>query len=250
MRPPSRLQNGSIKRVEAEAAETMGAGQMEFGDTYRKAAMVIASLDRQAADEVLERLPEQHAAAIRQILVDVPCEVTPQQSEAIREFLEPEPIEGPDDSDPSGGVMSLLDDEVSPTVADAPADKLLRLSDVAIVSLLQHERTSVVAAVLSIMPGARSASLLSQCTPELASRVLNALGSMSVPDSAAMATLLDYLLEQCATQDLAQPRDGRQQGPLQAILANLDDPHRGAMLQDLANKNPMLAARLGQQPAA
>ena len=81
MRPQNHLRSSLIGQVKAHL--------MSVGNGFRRAAMIIASLDRQAADELLDRLPDGQAAAIRNEILTMPESDTDERQAVIRDFLHP-----------------------------------------------------------------------------------------------------------------------------------------------------------------
>ena len=209
--------------------------------------MVIASLDRKAADTMLQRLPSNQADAIRRAIMSLSDLDHREQQAAIRDFLT-QPV-GKDQAKQPAERAVVDDRPISEPVRSAsPAvQELQTLSDDAIAEGIYHERIATICAVVAVLPGRRAARIIRQLDPEKQPRVLNALGQGIVPNAPAVEVAARHIADHYAQSAKLglQHRDA-----LQAILDEVGAEEQQKMLEDLARTNPLLAKRLGWQQYA
>ena len=150
-------------------------------NVYRRAALVVASLDRVAAQEVITRMPEDQANRIRQELTTLNATDTGERELEVARFLATNRASDlPSDRDHAAEhLVPSTTMRQAPTLADnsvpapgASLDDLLKQPDETIATHLMHERSSVVAALLSASPRHRAAGVLRELPPAMQSRVL------------------------------------------------------------------------------
>jgi flagellar motor switch protein FliG len=217
-------------------------------DAYRRAAIVVASLERQSADDILERLPETQARAIRDELVLLDELIPSERDDAIREFLETRPsdhvsvdAEIPRELESLNPASQLT---AGPLVGNSSLDDLLAQDDESIALAVMHERTSVVAALLAAVPGKRAAAVLRRLPTDLQSRVVTVLNLGVASNPVAVDIIADQICDKQAELIADQRLGMHHRDALQAIFDELTPEERIEMLCDLEKENPVLAQRL------
>lgn len=217
-------------------------------DAYRRAAIIIASLDREAADEVIDRMPDDQARAIRNELVAIQSLNAGEQEAEIQAFL----ASGNSGASEQLGIpMSrLAPTEWSEPIlrssleANSSLHDLLQHSDDQIAVNVMHERTSVVAAMACALPNDRAAGVLRLLPAKLQSRVLEQLNLGICTDPSVVDVIADRVCDRQAETDSSPRLNTGHQDALQAIMNELSSAERRQMIRDLERENPMLAQRL------
>ncbi len=215
--------------------------------------MVIASLDRRAADAILERLPTAQAESIRRTIMSLSENDVDEQRRAIREFIEPiERTQQAALSDfsvtPDTAEVETGSGDNARTNASSAVRALTKLSDQAIAACVYHERVATIAALVAMLPGKRAAHILRLLDPTKQPQILNALAQGMTPNPLVVDTMTRFIVEQNSAA-AAVPSLGPPHGDaLQAILTEVNEEEQEAILGNLALTNPLLARRLGWQP--
>ena len=216
--------------------------------------MVIASLDRRAADAILERLPTAQSDSIRRTIMSLSELDHDEQRRAIRDFIEPsertqEAALSEFSVTPDTAECETGSGDNTRTNTDSPVRALQKLSDQAIAACVYHERVATIAALVAMLPGKRAAHILRLLDPTKQSQILNALGQGMTPNPLVVDTMARFIVDQNSA-DAAVPSLGpKHRDALQAILDDVSKEEQKAMLGNLALTNPLLARRLGWQPA-
>jgi len=226
-----------------------------MSNAYRRAAIIVASLDRDAADALLDRMPEDRAQAIRDAIMQLDVDVlrADEKDSAIGEFLVS--LNASDDADESmlgsfPAVPSAADLRNTVDIRNEPLGELLKHDDHMIATSVMHERTSVIAALLGAMPGKRAAGILKLLAADSRARVLAVLNLCLQPHSEAVEVIADRICDRHANLQ-PEPTVGMQHhDALRAIFDELDPEERQRMLADIGQQNPMLAQRLRQSGQA
>lgn len=212
-------------------------------DAIRRAALVVANLDRAAADAILDRLPEQQALAIRDEILALSDADFGEQEGVLRAFLHPPQSDQLEQSTRQGppSIATRHGPEVSPSMQD-----FLVLDDEVIATALMHERSSVIAGVLASVPGNRAANVLRLLADTTQTRVMLLLSHGISPKAAVIDMLVDAIcnrFDECAHR----PVPGmRHHDALQSILEAMGPQERFEMLRSLSAENPLLARRLAE----
>lgn len=219
-------------------------------NAYRRAAIVVSSLDRNAADDLLERLPADQARAIRDELVLLDDPNQDEQLHAIEDYLQPtsivdEPAFGDSTSECDDMVASQTDaaDSFVTHAATPVLTELLAQSDESIADALKYERASVVSALLHSLPQKRAAGILRQLHPQLQWRVMSNLNQGQRSSLHLIEIIADRICEKQATR-IDPKANESQEDALKAIFSELSLDEQREMLRSLAVENPMLAQRL------
>ncbi len=221
----------------------------------RKAAIVVSSLDRGAAEALLRELSVEQVERLRaalRALGEVPAE---EREEVLREFRRQAPrppaaappgIELSDrlaqrfsraaetlsQRQEAGGGRSPFD-----TLRDAEADHLARV--------LAAERPQIVAAVLSHLPPRQSGQVLVRLSPRLQVEVVRRLVDLEETDPEVLGEVERGLAERLARQVPMQP--GRVAGlaAVSGILEASGQQVAVQILDNLTHYDAPLASRLG-----
>ena len=211
---------------------------MSKNEVYRRTALILAGLDSCAIDAVIDRLPEQHAAAIRHELMTLDQLDPEEQNEAIAAFVARQ--ETPEVANVS--TPNVAPDRLMPPAGSALSD-LLAQNDEAIAMHLYHERSSIAAALVNAFPKDRAAGTLRHLPAAMRSRVLIQLNLGVQTKSHVVEMLADRICDRQAYLDQGK-LNASHQDALQAIMDELSPEERLQMLKDLEKENPLLARRL------
>lgn len=220
-------------------------------DPIRRAAMVVANLDTRAADELLDRMPEEQATAIRSEILAMSETDYSRQENVLRDFLHPPASADttlaekgycrPPASTSTSNAASPALDGLSPSVQD-----LMRLDNEEIVMSIAHERAPLIASLLAGIPGPRAASMLRLLPESLQSRVLLLLSRGIAVQDDVIDEVAEFICD-CSAASARHPTPGmRHQDALQAILDAMGPQERLEMLRSLEAENPLLARRLAE----
>ena len=168
---------------------------------YRRAAIVVASLDRASADSLLERMPEERARAIRDEIMRLDELPTPERQATIDAFLVTQHTDAnPDLSIDSVMIATAATEELTPDQSGENAveqtntiTELLNHDDESIASEILHERTSVIAALLSFVPGKRGAAILRLLPSERQAQIVRCLNAGVAPGGVAISLIAEQI---------------------------------------------------------
>jgi len=226
----------------------------------RKAAILVACLDRAAADAVLEQLAPADAQRVRQAVVvldDVPSK---EQRLVVDEFFRLGPRHAPK---PPAGVElgGRLAEEIgyertAPTGPQKPASgrrsapfvRLREAEDDKIARLLSSERPQTIALVLAHLSARQAGGVLSRLPPDLQTEVVRRLVDLEETDPAVLQEVEQALEARLSRQ---VPMQRRRMAGVQAIGGILEASESGVRLQildNLAAHDRTLARRLGPPP--
>ena len=240
----------------------------------RKAALFVASLDRENAETVLRQLPSDQAALVRRAAAGLE-EIDPEEQEAvIAEFFRigpmpaapavpparsharrPEPIAPL--SNPrlpgielDGSLASRFSPPravASPTAQLAPLFRCLEEADGrTLAPLLENEQPQTIAVVLSHLPHGKAAQMVMALSPELQVKVLQRLADLDAMDSESLQEIERHL-EVCMSRQLHH-RAVRDAGlsAVASILQAAGEPGRERLVSNLRRRDGMFAQRLAE----
>ena len=127
---------------------------------------------------------------------------------------------------------------------------LLGHSNQALASAIAYERATTIAAFLSAIPGDRAAGILKLLTVEMRTRVLAILDAGVDANPKVIEAVAEWICDHLADSSMEPTVGLRHRSALKAILDEFSAEERTAMLEDLANENPMLARRLAEETSA
>jgi flagellar motor switch protein FliG len=243
----------------------------------RKAAILVASLDRVAAELLLVQLGPERAALVRRAAADIDQIDAEDRQRVIEEFRRigvmvpsacPSGIEL--DSLPAqqaGQTFSSVDDQSesegqaflsaaaqagrSTPFVDAPPFAFLREAEEERLSqLLSSERPQTIALVLSHLPPEQAGEVLARFFPPLQVEVVRRLADLDATDTETLREV-EQALESRLLRQFAVER-GRSAGPaaVARVLAACPQHVVGSILENVAACDAPLAARLGHRPIA
>ena len=226
----------------------------------RKAAILVACLDRAAADAVLEQLAPADAQRVRQAVVvldDVPDN---EQRLVVDEFvrLGPQPAPGQSLGVELGGrlaaeigyqqIASLGKPSSARGLRQTPFVRLRKAEDDKIARLLAGERPQTIALVLSHLSARQAGGVLSRLPPNMQTEVVRRLVDLEETDPAVLQEVEQALESRLSRQ---VPMQRRRVAGLRAIGGILDASESEVRLQildNLATHDRTLAQRLAPPP--
>ena len=159
--------------------------------SIRKAAILLDSLDPASADALMDQIPPEQAARIRQAVMEL-GEIAPaEQKVVVDEFMRGQRVTPPqtdhgielDDSLVEKLKADRFDTEPPPAVDDPlPFRFLHQTAGKTLTSFLQHEHPQTVAVVLSHLPPERAAETLAELPEDLQSDVVRRLSLLEQTD--------------------------------------------------------------------
>jgi len=185
-------------------------------DSFRKAAILVATLDRDSADALLEQLPEEQAQIVRNTVLALDSIDPDEQERVLAEFfggrvpaLEDQNQPGDAASEAAGGVeldAGLLerlaeenaqqeqgDRAIATRALRNPFDFLEEIDCQALVRVLAQEHPQAVAVVLAHLPRGKAAAVVAAFEEALQIEVLRRLAYLDDADEAALRDLEDHL---------------------------------------------------------
>jgi flagellar motor switch protein FliG len=236
----------------------------------RKAAILVASLDQDAAELLLRQLGPERADLVRQAvayldeigpderqrIVDefrrigpmVPSQ-TPSGIELDQLPTKPTFLSGTDKK-PVGQTFLSAAGQLETSTSTEPFNFLRDADDEKLAQLLGDERPSTVALVLSNLPPERAGEVLARLAPAAQIEVVRRLVDLDNTDAETLGEI-EKALETRWLQQFAVDRR-RAAGPeaVARILASCDPSARGRILGNLAAHDPSLAEQFGQRAIA
>lgn len=230
----------------------------------RKAAILVASLDVQTADKILDQMPGEQAGQVRRMMVEL-GDVDPQeQQRVIDEFFRHGPgREAPADLDASGGVE--LDPDLARRLGQAhrappqpvekhgeePPFRFLREAHSArITPFLAGEHPQTIAVVISHLPPQRAAGVLATLDGELQADVLRRLTDLDETDPEIMREVERGLESKILEQARSERRRAAGLSAVSGILEAAEPSTKRTLLANLARHDRRLAGRLSPQSDA
>jgi flagellar motor switch protein FliG len=242
----------------------------------RKAAILIASLDRQTADALLEQMTPEQADAVRAAIDDL-GHVTPLEQEAtIEEFfrigpLVPEKLPPGIELDAQGidewlPTVATHDVEAAPPIEPAPLERwqppvvessrpsgspfrfLAETSSDALAHYLQREHPQTVAVVLSHLASDRAADVLARLPAQFQGEVTLRLVHLDDTHPEVLADIQRGMQSWMLEQSQALRRRTAGLATLRDILAASTDRAKQNILDSLAQRDRRLASKLASAP--
>lgn len=225
--------------------------------SFRKAAILVSTLDERAADALLAQMGDDMAARVRSALVELDDIPAAEERRVLAEFFTGQgsmtrSAEGHDQ-----GVeldVSLSDQHRSN--ASAPAGKEERVEPFAFLQdvpptetarLLSSEGAQTIAAVMAQLDPHLAAQLLEALPAELATEALERMASFNDPSPDALAEIADHLQRELLPI-VSQEQQSTSLAGMHALLAAMDEDARHRVLSGLRNRNVRLADQLGYEP--
>lgn len=218
----------------------------------RKAAVLIRSLDADAAASLLAQLSVEDAEALRAAAQSIGPIDPEERADVAAEFRRAAPIAAKPAAD---GVELRLsrktetDPIAAPPVrpAAAPAKPFEFLDDAPMNSLvpyLSREHVQTIALVLSHLAPARAATALAALPEKLQADVIERLALHGETDPESVVVVERELAEWMAKRSIGRSSSPRGSGSVASILAAADAKTRGEIMANLRTNKAVLARRL------
>jgi flagellar motor switch protein FliG len=257
-------------------------------ESLRKVAVVLASLDAETADALIDRMPEERARQVRQALLELDQLDPAEQEAVVAEFLRqgqaakqadlagveveaglaqrlelagPTYQASPLPATPPPPALAEVatpdrEDDGKDTAQDDPARDgelfafLHQLDADELVLHLEHERPQTLAVVVAYLPSDRSAELVSRLPSETQAEVLRRVAELGELDP-QMVREVEWGVRQRLAEHTATPRPRRRgTSAVASILKSAGHEARRQLLQSLAAHEPEFAARFAPPQAA
>jgi flagellar motor switch protein FliG len=226
----------------------------------RKAAILVACLDRAAADAVLEQLGPEQAQRVRQAVVVLDEIPDDEQQRIIDEFFQRKPlIPSPEPSGIDLGnpltretvASRFASESLKMPTGPTPAKPFIRLREAEgdkLARLLAGERPQTIALVLSHLSSRQAGAVLTRLPGGLQAEVIKRLVELEETDPAILREV-EQALESRLSQQISMQRQrvaGLQ--ALSGILQASDSGVRLQILNNLAARDQALAQRIIPRP--
>jgi flagellar motor switch protein FliG len=218
----------------------------------RKAAVLIRSLDADAAASLLAQLSVEEAEALRAAAQSLGPIDPEERADVAAEFRRAAPIAAKPAAD---GVELRLSrqSEIDPIAATpvrliaALAKRFEFLEDApmnALVPYLSREHVQTIALVLSHLTPARAATALAALPEKLQADVIERLALLGETDPESVVVVERELAEWMAKRSIGRSTSPRGSGSVASILAAADAKTRGEIMANLKTNKAVLARRL------
>ncbi len=250
-------------------------------ESLRKVAIVLASLDSQAADALIDRMPEERARLVRQALTELAPLDPAEQEAVVAEFLrqgqaarqaelagveveadlaqrleleaptyQASPSPAPPLPSTSTGASQQSDAEAQDMPGGEPFAFLHQLDADELVAHLERERPQTLAVVVAYLPSDRSADLISRLPGETQAQVLRRLAELGELDPHMVREVERGVRQRMARHTAASRPRRRGPGAVASILRSAGREARRQLLESLAAHQPEFAARVAPPAAA
>lgn len=223
----------------------------------RKAAVLVASLSRQAADRLLDQMDPQQAKAVRQAVLEMGPIDPDEQRRIVDEFFRLRPmvprphspgieLDGRLAERLSWGPPRYAREEAAPsTASDGPPFRFLHdAGGEKLARLLESERPQTVALVVAHLPPQQAANVLARLTPALQVDVVRRLVDLEEPEPDILREVERVLESRFSKQVLMQRRRVAGLAAVAEILEASEGQVGMQVLDNLALHDRRLAERL------
>lgn len=241
-------------------------------DGIRKAAILVATLDRSAADRLLDQMEPAQARQVRQVTVELDRIDPAEQRQVVDEFFRARPLVR--QKDPPGieldgrlaGKLSLLPGRVSSGIAAVADEKALSsvpdgsrglggkpfrfLRDAEgekLAGLLASERPQTIALVLAHLPPKQAGNVLVRLSPQLQVEVVRRLVDLEETEPEILREVERALESRFSEQVLMQRRRVAGLAAVAGIIEASEGPVAVEILGNLASHDRRLAERLSPE---
>jgi flagellar motor switch protein FliG len=226
----------------------------------RKAAVLVASLSRRAADRVLDQMDPQQAQAVRQMMVELGPIDPDEQRQVVEEFFRVRPMvpgKHPPGIELDGrlaerlslGATRFSSDEAPPCdPTEGPPFRFLRRAEAEkLAGLLASERPQAIALVLSHLPPEQVGNVLARLAPALQVDVIRRLVDLEETDPDILRDVERALEARFSEQVLMQRRRMAGVSAVAGILKASQRQVGVQILNNLASHDRQLAERLSPE---
>jgi flagellar motor switch protein FliG len=224
----------------------------------RKAAILLASLDDETADELLGQMAPEQAARVRREIVALDDIDPAVQRQIVGEFRRGQ-TPPPRDPYPTGIELDSrlaeriaraeplqLDDPAGATAEEPPPFRFLHQAEAdTLVDYLKNERPQTIALVVSYLSPAQAAEVVDRLAPVVQAHVLRRLAELDSADPAVLRDV-ERQMESWISQQI-HTREKRRAGlvALSAIVSAAQRDSRQQIISNLARHDRALAESLG-----
>jgi flagellar motor switch protein FliG len=225
-------------------------------NNLRKAAILIRSLDADAAAKLLGQLSTSEAKSLRLAMQSLGPIDADERAEVLVAFQQGTALPQPE---ATGGVELELSNALAlpapPTLAEArpankPFDFLEHARIESLIPYLAREQSQTIAVVLSHFAPARAASVLSALPARLQAETIERLSQLGETDDDSLQVIERELSAWLARQQPTKSHGKRRTDAIAAILAAADATTRGNLLTNLAQHNRQLAEEVAPNLAS
>lgn len=214
----------------------------------RKAAILIRSLDADSAAAVLSRLAPDEAKQVRLAIQSLGQVEEDERADVSAEFRRSGTVtqEMPEQA-VALDLSFNMPSEPMPTIRAQTARPFEFLENARVESLvpyLSREQAQTVAVVLSFLPPARAAEVLSALPGKLQAATIERLSLLGETDPNSLQVLERELADWLARQQASRTRPLQRVDVINSILAAADQSSRGQIVANLLKHNQELANRL------
>lgn len=228
-------------------------------DALKKAAIVIASLNEDAADRLLEGMPEDLASQIRMLSLEVEDLPAEERQAVLDEFLENsgrkvvKPPVLADELELSDSLRfeQAYEPAAPPKQPEPPPFAFLNTAPSEMLGpFFEQEHPQVTAVVLSYLEPARAAEILRQLSPVLQADVIDRITELGEPDERVVLEISQRIQQIVSerTQTFARRRMGLTAA--QAILQASTGEQAAELLGELKRRGSWVSSQLEQLQAA
>lgn len=140
-------------------------------------------------------------------------------------------------------------DLVRPSAANKPFQFLTQEDSQWLAQFLHKERPQTIAVVLSYLPQDQAAGLLGQLSPSLQTEVIQRLVDLDQTDEESLRTVEQQLTEWINDQRQKYQRRSAGVSAVRGILSHLDSSNEQTVMDQLNQRDGMLAAAISRVPA-
>jgi flagellar motor switch protein FliG len=225
----------------------------------RKAAILLASLDDETADELLLQMEPEQAARIRREVVALDDIDPAVQRQVLAEFRRGQSPPPPRDPYPTGieldsglaeriasGESAAVHEAANAAAEEPPPFRFLHQAEAdTLVDYLKNERPQTIALVVSHLSPAQAAAVVDRLAPLVQAQVLRRLAELDSADPDILRDV-ERQLESWISQQM-RSREKRRAGleALGAILSAAERTSRQQIIANLARHDGALAETLG-----
>jgi flagellar motor switch protein FliG len=214
----------------------------------RKAAILIASLDRDSASGMLDQMPDEQAQLIRETIDELGPIDPLEQSEVIEEFFRISPLmpeKMPPGIELAGSLarrlaMSQPDDDLnspyrtSLPAAGKPFEQFRHTDCTSLAELLEREQPQIAAVVISHLPAERAAQLLAELPSTMQADVARRLIHLDETDPDVLREIEAAIDQWLKRHNVRTQRRGAGVAALRSILESADRRTQQNLLTNLS----------------
>jgi flagellar motor switch protein FliG len=231
-------------------------------NTLRKAAILVSSLDARAADALLDEMPPEQAARVRNAVMELGDIDPREQQQIMRDFvrhtpqrslhadpaveLDPslaEKLQSQAVGTPSTHTPAPHDSHTTPTTPFSFLDRV-EIEELAHVLVREHPQTAAI--VISHLPPARAAEVLRRLPPSLQSVALIRIARLETPPPDVVRDIEHEMQALLQNRRKMDPVVAQGVTTIRAILEATTAPERQTLLADMARQDQTLAQHFGQ----